>query len=70
MFIAQEGVAGSEHENRGEQIPLDFEQGIRAGVEQLAHERVAGADHHRNQHQPHHASTGTLVDPVDQAGNS
>ena len=38
--LAQHRVAGGEQEHRGEQVPLDLEVGVRAGVERLADDRV------------------------------
>jgi hypothetical protein len=66
--VLQEGVAGAEHEHGGEQVPLDFQEGVGAHVEGLAHDGVAGRDQHGGQDQPHQAAAESVVHPVDPAG--
>jgi hypothetical protein len=68
MGVLQEGVAGAEHEHRREQVPLDFQQGVGTGVEDLAHDGVAGRDQHGGQHQPDDGAADALAELVDQAG--
>jgi hypothetical protein len=58
MGVLQHHVAHAEHEHGGEQVPLDFQEGVGADVEGLAHDGVGGADQHGGQHQPH----GELAD--------
>ena len=52
MLVVQQRVAGGQQEHRREQVPLQFEPGVRAEVEQIARHRIAGADQHRRQDQP------------------
>ena len=67
VLLAQQRVAGGQQEDRGEEVPLDLEQAVRALVEDLAHDRVAGTDEHGREDQPSDPSADELVQPVDQA---
>jgi hypothetical protein len=49
MLVALQSIGGGEHEDGAVQIPLQFEPGVRRGVEHLADRRVAGADQHGDQ---------------------
>ncbi len=44
MFVLLQRIGGGEHEGRAEEIPLQFQPGIRRHVEHLADDGVAGAD--------------------------
>ena len=52
VLLAQHRVARGEQEHRREQVPLDLEVGVRAGVERLADDRVERADQHGGEDQP------------------
>ena len=68
MVVGLQRVGGGQHEHRAEQIPLQFEPGVRGHRECLAHDGVAGADQHRRQHQPGDEPADERRDPVDQPG--
>jgi hypothetical protein len=64
----QQRVAGGDQERPGEQVPLHFEEGVGTGVEDLAHDRVEGADHRGGQDQPDGVFAHLGVEPVDGPG--
>ena len=68
MGVLQEGIAGAEHEHRGEEIPLDLQQGVRAHVEGLAHDGVAGGEDDRRQDQPDDGFADEIGESVDHPG--
>ncbi len=70
MLVVQERVSGGQQEHRREQVPLQFEPGVRADVEQIARHRVAGADQHRRQDQPVDRMPNPAVQCVDRPAQS
>jgi hypothetical protein len=69
MAIVLEGIAGAEHEDQREKIPLDFQPGVGTHVDAVAHQGIAGRDQHRGQHQPDDGATDRIVETVDAAGD-
>ncbi len=67
MRVAQEGVTAAQHEDRSEQVPLDFQQSVGADVENFAHDGIARADERGRQDEPHGDFADELVDRIDQA---
>src|SRR5262249_561469 len=65
VLLPQQRVSSGHQEHRGEQIPLDLEEGVRAGVEGFSDRRVAGTDEHRRQNQPCQPAADELIDAVD-----
>ena len=66
MLVFLQRVRRTEQENGREQIPLDFQQAIRAVVENEADNGIAGADEGHQQNQPECTFADALVDQVDQ----
>jgi len=66
--LPQHRVARGEQEHGGEQVPLDLEVGVRAGVEHLAHGGVHGADQHGSEDQPGHPAADPSGEAIDQPG--
>jgi hypothetical protein len=58
-------AAPEEHRGR-EEVPLQFEPGIRADVERVANHGVAGAHHARQEHQPAGELAELAGQPVDE----
>ena len=67
VVLAHQRVAGGEQEHRREQVPLDLEQRVRAGVEGLADDGVAGADEDRREDQPGDPAADPFAEAVDPA---
>ena len=51
MFVAQEGESTTQQHDATEHVPLNFEIGVGAVIEEIAHERIARADEADKQHQ-------------------
>ncbi|MCY1551130.1 hypothetical protein D9M68_874400 [compost metagenome] len=67
MSVAQESETAAQHEDGGKQVPLDFQQRVGAGVEELANDGVARADERGGQDEPHHELADQIAHGVDQA---
>ena len=67
MLVTQQRVSGATEKDQAKQVPLDFEQGVRAVIKGVAHQRIAGADHDDDQHQPDRGFADARRGRVDQA---
>jgi hypothetical protein len=68
VLVAQQREPRTEQENRREQIPLSFEERVRAHVEELADDGVACAHEHCHQDEPVNGFADALVEGVDERG--
>ncbi|KAG1250254.1 hypothetical protein G6F68_012901 [Rhizopus microsporus] len=64
VVVLQERVARRQQEHRAEHVPLHFQPGVGAEVEELAHDGVAGADQDDQQRHPGHDPAHPQVDRV------
>lgn len=66
MFVVAQRMRGTEHDDEGEEIPLDLKPAVRTVVEGIADDGVSGADHTAEQHHIFGKFTHELTDRVDQ----
>jgi len=50
MLVVAQRMRGTEYHDEGEEIPLDLEPTVRAIVECIAYNRIAGADQAAEKH--------------------
>ena len=67
MPVLAQGVGGAEEHEGAEQVPLDFQEPVRAVAEEVADDGVAGADQAGGEDQPLGDEPGQPADPVDGA---
>ena len=68
--IVHQRPGGAEHEDRAEQVPLEFEPGVRRGADDLADDRVDRGDEDRDHDRPGGYSADPLVHGVDGAADA
>ncbi len=68
MLVVQKRISGRQEKHRGEQIPLNFQKGVRAVVEDFAYDRIECADDGRSKNEPEGKAAHALVEPVNPAG--
>ena len=69
VLVAQQRIARTEQEDRGEEVPLRLEERVGAHVEELADDRVAGAEEDGGEHEPVDRASDALAQRVDEARN-
>ena len=67
VLAVQKRITAAQQEHGGEQVPLQFEPGIRTIVEQVADHGVAGTDQHGNQCQPVHLTADEIGHRINQS---
>ena len=69
VLVTQQRVARTEQEDRGEEVPLRLEERVGAHVEELADDRVDGAEQDGREHEPGDPAPDVLAHRVDEARN-
>ena len=69
VLVTQQRIARTEQEDGGEEVPLRLEERVGAHVEELADDRVAGAQEDGREHEPRDPAPDVLAHRVDEARN-
>ena len=65
MLVVQQRVPAAEQHDRGKEVPLEFQPGVRTVVEKVTHGGVTGADQYRNQRKPGCPAADQIIERID-----